>query len=205
MILFRPTGLRELQLVLQRDLASWPPRLPDQPIFYPVTTARYAAQIAREWNTKSDLRAGYVTQFRVDDAYVSQFERKIVGSREHEELWVPAEQLEELNSHMTAPVKVIDAFFGDSFVGLVPDAGAMQLKSAREQLGVLAVLHSAGEDLRPEVTLNRDAVFLHLPYWRRLEISDAELAVPRDILVAAIETAWSGAFPTLPLPVSLPR
>ncbi len=195
MILFRPTGLGELQLVLQRDLAGFPPRLPDQPIFYPVTTARYAAQIARDWNTKSELRAGYVTELAVDDAYVSQFERKIVGSREHEELWVPAEQLEELNRHITAPIKVIDAFFGDAFVGLVPKSGAMQGKSAREQLAVLAALVAAGDDLRAEVSLNREAVFLHMPYWRQLE--DA----PANVLTAA-ERAWSATFPRLPLPAT---
>jgi hypothetical protein len=195
MILFRPTGLGELRLVLQRDLAGWPPRLPDQPIFYPVTTARYAAQIAREWNTKSELRAGYVTEFAVDDAYVSQFERKIVGSREHEELWVPAEQLEELNRNITAPIKVIDAFFGDGFVGLVPDGGAMQGKSAHEQLAVLAALLSAGDDLRAEVTLNREAVFLHLPYWRQLGEAHANV-------LTAVERAWSVAFPRLPLPLA---
>jgi hypothetical protein len=192
MILFRPTGIAELQLVLQRHLAGWPPRLPDQPIFYPVTTARYAARIAREWNTKSELRAGYVTEFAVDDAYVSQFERKIVGSREHEELWVPAEQLEELNRHITAPIKVIDAFFGDGFVGLVPDSGAMRGKNAREQLAVLAALVAAGDDLRAEVTLNREAVFLHLPYWRQLVDSPANV-------LAAIERSWSAALPALSL------
>ena len=195
MILFRPTGLAELQLVLQRDLAGWPPRLPDQPIFYPVTTARYASQIAREWNTKSELRAGYVTEFAVDDAYVSQFERKIVGSREHEELWVPAEQLEELNSHITAPIRVIDAFFGEEFVGLVPDVGAMQGKHAREQLAALAALLAAGDDLRAEITLNREVVFLHLAYWRQL--GDAP-----ESLLTAVERAWSAAFPRLSLPVS---
>jgi hypothetical protein len=194
MILFRPTGLRELQLVLQRDLAGWPPRLPDQPIFYPVTTARYAAQIAREWNTKSELRAGYVTEFAVDDAYVSQFERKIVGSREHEELWVPAEQLEELNHHITAPIRVIDAYFGEEFVGLVPDAGALQGKHAREQLAALAGLLVTGDDLRAEITLNREAVFLHLPYWRQLG------GAPANVLTS-VERAWSAAFPRLSLAI----
>lgn len=194
MMLFRPTGLRELQLVLQRNLTGWPPRLPDQPIFYPVTTARYAAQIAREWNTKSELRAGYVTEFAVDDAYVAQFERRIVGSREHEELWVPAEQLDELNGHITGPIKVIDAFFGAPFVGLVPDAGAMQGKNAREQLEVLAGMVASGDDLLTEVTLNREAVFLHLPYWR-------QVGAPANLLTA-LENAWSGAFPALPLPTS---
>ena len=194
MMLYRPTGLRELQLVLQRDLTGWPPRLPDQPIFYPVTTARYAAQIAREWNTKSELRAGYVTEFAVDDAYIAQFERKIVGSRLHEELWVPAAQLADLNRHIMGLIQVIDAYFSVDFVGLVPDDGPMSGKSARAQLGALERLVSAGNDLRSEVRSNRDVVFLHLPHWREVDAASPALA--------AVEKAWCEAFPALPLPVS---
>src|SRR4051794_12991615 len=107
MQLFRPTGLHELQLVLQRGLSGWPPRFPDQAIFYPVLNAAYAEQIARDWNTKSDNRAGYVTKFVVDDAYCSGFERRIVGGRQHEELWVPADQLEEFNRHIIPPIMLI--------------------------------------------------------------------------------------------------
>ena len=35
--MYRPTGPEELELVRQSGFARWPPRLPDQPIFYPVT------------------------------------------------------------------------------------------------------------------------------------------------------------------------
>jgi hypothetical protein len=201
MLLFRPTGLRELQLVLQRDLLAWPPRLPDQPIFYPVTNATYAEQIAREWNTKSELRAGYVTEFAVDDAYASQFDRKVVGARTHEELWVPAEQLEEFNRHIAAPIRVISAYFGQGFVGLVPTAGGMRGRNAREQLVVLAgQLSYSYQDFHGEVTHNRDAVFLHLPCWRQVSVAEGELPVSKDVVLEAVEKAWASAYPELPLP-----
>ncbi len=100
MKLFRPTGLHELQLVLSSDLVAWPPRLPGQPIFYPVLSAEYAEQIARDWNARSDTRAGYATTFDIEDAFASRFERHLVGSRAHEELWVPSEELEEFNRHI---------------------------------------------------------------------------------------------------------
>ncbi len=33
MILYRPTGSKELALVAESGWKEWPPRLPDQPIF----------------------------------------------------------------------------------------------------------------------------------------------------------------------------
>src|SRR6476659_1141055 len=90
--LYRPVGAEELKLIEASGWKAFPPRLPDQPIFYPVTNEGYAAQIARDWNTKVGSKNGFVTKFDVDAAYVSKFERRIVGGREHEELWVPAEE-----------------------------------------------------------------------------------------------------------------
>jgi hypothetical protein len=50
--LYRPTGSQELELVKQNGFKRWPPRLPEQPIFYPVTNEAYAKQIAIDWNVK---------------------------------------------------------------------------------------------------------------------------------------------------------
>jgi hypothetical protein len=43
---------------------EWPPRLPEQPIFYPVLDQEYATMIARDWNGK-ESGSGYVTRFGV--------------------------------------------------------------------------------------------------------------------------------------------
>ncbi len=48
--LYRPTGPQELELVRRSDFKRWPPRLPEQPIFYPVTNEPYACEIAEKWN-----------------------------------------------------------------------------------------------------------------------------------------------------------
>jgi hypothetical protein len=45
-ILFRPVGPTELALVEASGNRRWPPRLPGQPIFYPVATEIYACEIA---------------------------------------------------------------------------------------------------------------------------------------------------------------
>ena len=48
--LWRPTGPEELALVEASGWREWPPRLPGQPVFYPVLNEEYAAKIARDWN-----------------------------------------------------------------------------------------------------------------------------------------------------------
>jgi hypothetical protein len=45
--LWRPTGPEELALVEASGWREWPPRLPGQPIFYPVLNEDYATKIAR--------------------------------------------------------------------------------------------------------------------------------------------------------------
>lgn len=55
--LWRPTGPKELALVEASGWREWPPRLPEQPFFYPVLNEDYATMIARDWNvnTRADL------------------------------------------------------------------------------------------------------------------------------------------------------
>lgn len=124
MILYRPVGLEELLRIADAEMRAFPPRQPEQPIFYPVLNEEYARQIAGRWNTKDNSRVGFVTRFDVDDAYVSRFEPQIVGGRVHEELWVPAEQLEEFNQHITDRIEVVAVYFGDGRHDLVADAEA---------------------------------------------------------------------------------
>jgi hypothetical protein len=117
MRLYRPVGLNELRRIFETEMTAFPARLPKQPIFYPVLNAPYAVKIARDWNTKNEMRAGYVTEFDVEDAYVSCFEPHSVGSREHEELWVPAEELADFDNQIQGKIRVIDEYFGEGFIG----------------------------------------------------------------------------------------
>ena len=119
MILYRPVGLKELELIAQANFKAFPPRLPEQPIFYPVLNFEYAEQIARDWNTTSNSFAGFVTKFEVEDDYVKQFDVQVVGSRIHQELWVPAEELAEFNCHIIGTITVEAAYYGEQFQGEV--------------------------------------------------------------------------------------
>ncbi|MBE6863328.1 MAG: hypothetical protein E7495_01955 [Ruminococcus flavefaciens] len=111
MILYRPVGTAELELIKQSGYKCFPPRLPEQPIFYPVLNEKYACEIAEKWNVKSASdRRGYVTRFEVDDEYISGFEVQTVGRNYHQELWVPADELDEFNSHIIGIIEVITTF-----------------------------------------------------------------------------------------------
>lgn len=84
--LYRPVGTAELKLIEDSGWTEFPPRLPEQPIFYPVTNQDYAAQIDRDWNAvHNDDRRGYVTRFDVSADFLSAYDKKVVGGREHEE------------------------------------------------------------------------------------------------------------------------
>lgn len=56
MNLFRPVGVRELDLIVETGYRRFPPRLKEQPYFYPVLNLEYARQIAKEWNTRTRPR-----------------------------------------------------------------------------------------------------------------------------------------------------
>jgi hypothetical protein len=108
--LWRPTGTKELELIAESGWREWPPRLPEQPIFYPVTNEGYATQIARDWNTKDGDKIGYVTRFKVRRSYLDRFERKIVGGREHEEYWIPADKLQEFNANIVGLIELVATY-----------------------------------------------------------------------------------------------
>jgi hypothetical protein len=181
-ILFRPVGLEELRLIYEADRRAFPPRLPDQPIFYPVLNEPYAAQIAREWNTLSGTRAGFVTRFEVADRYVAKFERRVVGGREHEELWIPAEELSEFNAQIVAPIVVTAAFFGADYQGWIPKAGPLAGKNAEAQFVALAAL-SRENALAEAVTASALAMYLNVFFW--------EWGNFQPDVLTAIRKAWS--------------
>jgi hypothetical protein len=108
-ILYRPVGPAELRLICESGWKEFPPGLPEQPIFYPVTNERYAAQIARDWNVK-DSGAGLVTRFAVRADYMAKFATQKVGGAEHTEYWVPAEELTTFNENIVGLIEVTQEF-----------------------------------------------------------------------------------------------
>jgi len=105
-ILYRPVGPKEFELIAASGFREFPPRLPDQPIFYPVLNEGYARQIAREWNVPAS-GAGYVTRFAVRKEFADRYQVQTVGSSIHKELWIPAGDLAEMNRNIVGLIEVI--------------------------------------------------------------------------------------------------
>lgn len=108
-VLYRPVGPAEYALIEESGFTKFPPRLPDQPIFYPVISEAYAIKIARDWNVKAS-GVGYVLQFKIDRNFINKYDEQIVGNRNHREYWIPAEELNEFNSAIIGKIKLIKTF-----------------------------------------------------------------------------------------------
>ncbi|WP_407568934.1 hypothetical protein [Deinococcus altitudinis] len=122
--LWRPVGELELRLIARSGWQAFPPRLPDQPIFYPVLNFAYAEEIAREWNAKRNTpTVGFVTEFAVPVSVATRYEIQIVGSANtHQELWIPAEELDAFNTAIVAPIRVVAHYTGERYEGQIdPD------------------------------------------------------------------------------------
>lgn len=110
-ILFRPIGKQELDLIEESNNTRFPPRLREQPIFYPVLNEGYAVQVARDWNAKyNNPKCGYVTRFRVRKSFLDRYELRTVGGSLHQEYWIPAADLDEFNQNIVGKIEVIAEF-----------------------------------------------------------------------------------------------
>lgn len=114
--LYRPVGLKEMELIAELDYNAFPPRLEWQPIFYPVTNQQYADQIAFEWNTVDEFSGfiGIVTAFDVNSDFLKKYEIQNVGDKNHNELWIPSEELIDFNANIVNGIKIVNVHFTDS-------------------------------------------------------------------------------------------
>jgi hypothetical protein len=108
-MLYRPVGPKELELIAASGYREFPPRLPDQPIFYPVLNEEYARKIARDWNVRAS-GAGYVIRFAVRKSFAERYPVRTVGTSVHQELWIPAQELPDLNQNIVGTLEVIAGF-----------------------------------------------------------------------------------------------
>lgn len=115
--LYRPVGEKEMILILESGYKKFPPRLDWQPIFYPVLNESYASEIAEKWNTRDEAGnyLGFVTKFQVPEEIMNQYPAQNVGAKNHNELWVPAEELENFNDEIVGDIEVIRVFVGNEY------------------------------------------------------------------------------------------
>ena len=107
--LWRPVGPKELALIRQSGMRAFPPRLPEQPIFYPVLTEEYAVKIARDWNVPAS-GAGFVVRFEILRSFIDCYDVQEAGGRAHREYWIPAEELAAFNEAIVGPIEVVRQF-----------------------------------------------------------------------------------------------
>jgi hypothetical protein len=110
--LYRPVGQKEFDLVRASGYREFPPRLPEQPFFYPVLSEDYATQIARDWNTKDERSGfgGYVLRFDVQNEFLNRYEVHVVGNLTHREYWIPANELASMNANIVGSIEVVSEF-----------------------------------------------------------------------------------------------
>jgi hypothetical protein len=110
--LYRPVGAGELAAIESLAWRRFPPRLAEQPIFYPVLNFDYAEQIARDWNSRHEpSHVGYVLEFDVGDAVAQRYPVQTAGAANlHRELWVPAEELESFNDGIEGEIRLIATY-----------------------------------------------------------------------------------------------
>lgn len=105
--LYRPVGPIELELIEKLDWKRFPPRLEEQPFFYPVTNIEYAKEISF-WN-KNNYGIGYILEFKILETYILKYKIRCVGIPGlHEEYWIPANELEDFNDNIIDDIKIID-------------------------------------------------------------------------------------------------
>jgi len=114
-VLFRPVGQKELELIRDSGWKRFPPRLPSQPIFYPVLTEEYAIKLARDWNTNDPHSGfvGYVLRFAVRQDYLARHTPRDAGGSKLREYWIPAEELDEFNDSVVGTIEVLHEFRPD--------------------------------------------------------------------------------------------
>lgn len=115
--LYRPVGEKEMILIIKNSYKKFPPRLEWQPIFYPVLNEEYASEIAEKWNTRDESGnyLGFVTKFEVVEDDVKKYPAQNVGAQNHNELWVPSEELEAFNQAIIGDIEVVKVFMGKEF------------------------------------------------------------------------------------------
>ena len=191
MMLFRPVGLAELELIVSKGNQEFPPRLDWQPIFYPVLNDDYAVQIARKWNTLDEFSGfvGFVTEFEVDDEYISHFETQNVGGSDHNEFWIPSEELTLFNHHIIDRIQVTASFYGDSYLGKVKETNLFKELTVDEQaLKLTKDLASFLQNIEAE----HSVVLANYTYWEFHKL------VPIEVL-DEIQVSWNKVFPEIHL------
>ncbi len=143
-------------------------------------------------------------RFNIKNGYAGKFQKEIVRGKQHEELWIPAEELVEFNNNIIGHIDVIAAYFGEGFVGSPPETGfTNKSATADEYLQLLLnTFEYNSMDFRGSVVMNYKSVFCNYAYWKQRDIA---LLTAKDnnkakYLLPAIADTWQSNFIGITLP-----
>jgi hypothetical protein len=207
--LFRPVGLNELALIWDTGRREFPPRLPHQPIFYPVANREYARQIARDWDAPDEKSgfSGFVTSFELQTNFLANFEPHTVGSSTHVEYWIPADDLSSFSSAICGPIRLEEGFFGTKYIGYIPDKTNLKGKDAVSQFVALTKLWEYSKlDVAFEISANRKSVFLNWLFWIQHMFSAFDIDEAQKLgMLRNLCWCWEYNHIEIPLPQGLNR
>jgi len=184
MKLYRPVGLKELLKIIELGFKGFPPRLQQQPIFYPVINEAYADEIALKWNTLDSFSdfVGYVLEFDVKDTFISKYQIETVGNNTHKELWIPSEELEEFNINIVGTIKINRAFYGMNYIGIDMNQKDFVGKSLDQQFDMLVATYDYNKmDYHLSVQASRGIIICNYHYWKAHRKSEKDSRVLDDI------------------------
>ena len=202
MHLYRPVGLKELELIYDSGMREFPPRLPEQPIFYPVVNFEYASKNARDWNAKERSFVGYVTEFNVNDSYINGYETHTVGGNDLVEYWIPADDLHNFNRNVHGLIKVTEAYFGKDYTGYIPENFLLKNRNSYEQFLILSeMLKNNGMDFVIELGTNKKSIYLNFPFWYKSDFAQSSIETNQKIrILKSIIKIWRDNISPLKLP-----
>ena len=116
-----------------------------------------------------------------------------MGSAVHEEYWIPAGRLPEFNQAIANQIEVDASFFGESFVGFVPEKFGFAGKSAEQQFVILARNWDYSRmDFTLEISANRKAVYLNCLFWVEHDFSKVGISAElTSAALAGVKEAWN--------------
>jgi hypothetical protein len=193
--LFRPVGKKELQLILDTNMTSFPPRLDWQPIFYPVLNYAYAEEIAVKWNLTDSFSSycGFVTSFDVDSIFLDQYEVQNVGNGTHNELWIPAEDLDAFNENIEGRIQIVGRFYGKEYTGLPDQTTYLAGLSVLDQITKIMSLVGKGIGIKDIVEKEKETILFNWSYWQQYTTDKS--------VMLKLEKEWKYQFPEIDLNV----
>lgn len=178
--LYRPVNKVELDLIEGLNWKAFPPRLPEQPIFYPVMNQEYASQITTEWNLPS-YGNGFVTKFTLSKKYLSKYNVENVGSKLHDELWVHSEDLNEFNNEIIGEIEVIEAYTNEKNSGYFFVENIIRLSEIGNVILIKNINPTFNFKITAQSTLNNIPLSFYIDQPRKID-SDGNLSLNHFML-----------------------